>query len=254
MVIKFPSSSTANPDVAYLRADPVLKTIERLSRRIEERLGPGRSLQAMCDRLRDLAADAQEKSRWIARPDWRLRIWSGAVLLVLFVLIAAPFRILGFDWQHLDEFSEFITVLEPGVNVIVLYAAAVIFVMSLETRIKRRRAVKALHELRSLAHVIDMHQLTKDPHRIRSGVSPTPSSPKQELSLPDLCRYLDYCSELLALVGKVAALYVQRFNDPVADASASEVEQLCTALSRKIWQKLIVVSGDMPGMIKSDAE
>ena len=28
------------------------------------------------------------------------------------------------------------------------------------------RALKAIHELRSIAHIIDMHQLTKDPERI----------------------------------------------------------------------------------------
>jgi len=28
-----------------------------------------------------------------------------------------------------------------------------------------------------------------------------------------LCRYLDYCSELLSLTGKLAALYAQSFSD-----------------------------------------
>ena len=57
----------------------------------------------------------------------------------------------------------------------------------------------------------------------------------------DLGRYLDYCSELLSLCGKVAALYVQRFDDGVALAAVNEIEGLCTGLSRKIWQKIIVL-------------
>jgi len=31
----------------------------------------------------------------------------------------------------------------------------------------------------------------------------------------ELTRYLDYCSEMLALISKIAAIYVQRSHDPV---------------------------------------
>jgi len=46
---------------------------------------------------------------------------------------------------------------------------------------------------------------------------------------------------MLSLTGKVAALYVQHFDDAVAVAAASEVESLCTGLSRKIWQKIMIL-------------
>jgi hypothetical protein len=61
------------------------------------------------------------------------------------------------------------------------------------------------------------------------------------MTLFELSRYLDYCSEALSLTGKVAALYVQRFDDAVALDAVNEVEQLTTGLSRKIWQKLTVL-------------
>ncbi len=109
-------------------------------------------------------------------------------------------------------------------------------------RIKRKRALKAIHELRALAHVIDMHQLTKDPEQLLSRVKGTPSSPKRTLSAPELIRYLDYCSEMLSLIGKLAALYVQKFDDPVALAAVNEVEDLTTGLSRKIWQKIMILN------------
>ena len=48
-------------------------------------------------------------------------------------------------------------------NIIVLMGAALFFLVTIEDRLKRRRALTALHELRSIVHVIDMHQLTKDP-------------------------------------------------------------------------------------------
>lgn len=45
---------------------------------------------------------------------------------------------------------------------------------------------------------------------------------------------------MLSLTGKVAAVYVQEFEDGVAMASASELEILTTGLSRKIWQKISI--------------
>ena len=43
------------------------------------------------------------------------------------------------------------------------------------------------------------------------------------------------------MTGKVAALYVQRFDDAVALQAVNEIEELTTGLSRKIWQKLSVL-------------
>ena len=61
-----------------------------------------------------------------------------------------------------------------------------------------------------------------------------------------LGRYLDYCSEMLSLTGKVAALYVQDFEDDVAVQAVNEIEDLTTGLARKIWQKLTIVIGENP--------
>ena len=58
----------------------------------------------------------------------------------------------------------------------------------------------------------------------------------------ELSRYLNYCSEMLSLIGKVAALYVQRFDDPVALSAVNEMEDLTTGLSRKIWQKIMILN------------
>ena len=69
----------------------------------------------------------------------------------------------------------------------------------------------------------------------------TDVSPQIDLTPAELVRYLDYCSEMLALTGKLAALYVQNFNDMVALAAVNEIESLTTGLSRKIWQKMMVM-------------
>jgi hypothetical protein len=122
-----------------------------------------------------------------------------------------------------------------------VYGAGVFFLITVDGRLKRRRGLRALHELRAIAHIIDMHQLTVDPEHLLSGSRATPSSPRREMSAAELGRYLGYCSEMLALTGKVATLYVAEFDDPVVLDAVTEVENLTTGLSRRVRQKPMVL-------------
>jgi hypothetical protein len=123
----------------------------------------------------------------------------------------------------------------------VLIGVSVFFFVTLETRLKRRRVLKAIHVLRSMAHIIDMHQLTKDPERVVGTRPPSEAVVLRRMSPSDLIRYLDYCTDELALISKIAALYVQRFNDPVTMSAVNDVEDLTNGLSRKIWQKIMIL-------------
>ena len=225
-----------------LNSEKILATIETLGRRIDERF-PGSGLGKVCQELLAIAGESQKRSAWIAKPQRSLRVITGALVTLivgglLVVLANASWPKGGFDLVALVQVSE------AGLNVFILLSAAILFLATAETRVKRRRALKAIHELRALAHVIDMHQLTKDPERLVARRTETASSPKQSLSPAELGRYLDYCSEMLSLIGKLAALYVQKFDDPVALAAVNEVEDLTTGLSRKIWQKIMIINSD----------
>ena len=57
----------------------------------------------------------------------------------------------------------------------------------------------------------------------------------------ELTRYLDYCSEMLALLSKLAALHTQHFNDPVTLEAVNDVENLTQGLARTIWQKIMIL-------------
>ncbi len=223
-----------------LNPEHITQTIGQLYDRIQERF-PGSGLSKVALELQQIGNEAVARADWIARPLLPLRIGIGLLLALLasIVLLALVNLNITKMWE---SFAEFVQAVEAGINDIVFFGIAIFFFVTLEARIKRQRALKAIHELRALAHIIDMHQLTKDPEVVLSGGPATKSSPKRAMTTFEMSRYLDYCSEMLSLIGKVAALYVQRFEDPVALSAVDQIEDLTTGLSRKIWQKITLIN------------
>jgi hypothetical protein len=222
-----------------LRADKIIETAERLRRRISERF-PDAGLAQVAGDLCDVAEEVRERCRAIRRPHIPLRV-GGFLLVALGVvgigLVVTNVKVTEGMWRIENFLEEF----DAALGSLVFMGAAVLFLVTLEIRIKRRRALAAIHELRALAHIVDMHQLTKDPEPLTLAGPTTESSPKRTLTPFELNRYFDYCSELLSILGKLGALYVQDFPDPVALNAVDEVETLTTGLSRKIWQKIVIL-------------
>ena len=239
-----------------LQPKRIVRTIQTLEGRIEERF-PKSSLRNVCHDLSDISEQMVERSAWIGKPILWLRAITWAVCVGIVAASVLTFFALGVsqaDFSSLqtspDRLSTFVTLSEAAINDVLLIGAAIFFIFTIEKRYKRTRALKALHELRSIAHIIDMHQLTKDPHRIMAKRLFTGEgmSPKLNMTPFQLRRYLDYCSEMLALTGKIAAVYVQQFDDAVAIGSASELETLTSGLSNKIWQKILILESYKPSV------
>ena len=227
--------------MAEATLDPrqISETVNRLRLRVQARF-PSSGLGAVATQLTDVAARASATAEWIARPITPLRILVFA--LIGLIAVGLGLTLLALPWpQGRLQLAEFIQVLESGINDVVLIVAAVFFLASLETRVKRNRALRSIHELRAIAHVIDMHQLTKDPEWILDRGKETGILPSRSMTPFELSRYLDYCSEMLSITGKIAALYIQKFDDGVALQAVNEVENVTTALSGKIWQKLMIL-------------
>lgn len=213
-----------------------VETISRLGQRIDERF-PDSGLSRLCKELLDIADDTREKCEWISRPHWGIRAGvAGLVALVIAGIVVGATLIAPGQTKPMGLW-EFTQILEASMNDLLLIGAAAVFLVTTETRIKRNRALAALNELRAIAHVIDMHQLTKDPAALMPG-DDTASSPRRTMDSYEINRYLDYCSEMLALAGKVAALYGQHLPDPVVLSTVTELESLTVGLSAKIWQKI----------------
>jgi hypothetical protein len=224
-----------------LNADRIEATLELLHQRIQERF-PDRGLARLCGQLLDVAREDKRKLSWVAQPNIWLRIGVGVAIAVGAVtLMAFAFGLTIMGLEVGKEVSNVLQGVDAAVNTIALSGAASWFLLNLESRWRRRTVLADLHELRSIAHVVDMHQLTKDPTQLWKGYSSTASSQVHDMTEFELIRYLDYCSEMLSLTGKLAALYMQNMRDPVIIEAVNEIEDLTTSLSRKIWQKIMIL-------------
>ena len=249
-----------------LRDDAIVKTVSRLEQRISDRF-PRSGLASLCTELLQVAEKSAVVAQGIGRSVWWIRICGYVLAALVVALVGGSIWFVTHSVRFKDEtigWPDLIGTLDAATSALIVLGATIYFLVSLEIRIKRRRALHAVHRLRSIAHVIDMHQLTKDPERMLDDYQSTSHSPKEKMTPFQLNRYLDYCAEMLSLIGKIAALYVQRFDDSIAVAAVSEVEQLTTGLTRKIWQKIMLLTqieaglrerqGTMQGKLSTDSD
>jgi hypothetical protein len=211
----------------HLRVDRLVETADRVASRVAGRF-PEASLGRIAVVVADFARGAISTAEKINRPDWWLR--GGLIGLAVVVLLGAVVVAITLK----DQTTLSARVLEP-LRLVPLYLGGIlVFFWTLETRFKRGKAVKAIYELRALAHIIDMHQLSKDPE------CPSEGDPAYR-SHEAMTQYLHYCSELLAILSKIGQLYVEDFHDGTTLTAVDQLERLATGLSQKIWQKLMIL-------------
>ncbi len=233
----------------YRQLDPqqIIATIKALRDRVEARF-PESGLGKVVAEVLIVARKTVSRMTWIQRPHFLLRCTSVFLSLVILALLAG--LLMNIREFRLDDYVNSIQGIEASISSMVFIGAAILFFVSWENRIKRNRALKSIHELRSLAHIVDMHQLTKDPESAFGGGPPANSPERRRMTPYEMNRYLDYCSEALSLISKLGALHVQEFQDEVVLDAVDDVEDLTTGLSRKIWQKIMLLDAlvrSLPG-------
>jgi hypothetical protein len=145
------------------RLDPakIVETAENLARGVGERL-PGSTLAGLAVELAAIARETDERARQARRPIYAIRVAS---------VLAISASILGLWYLagHIHTRWEFGTITElfeatdAGFNLLVLLAGALWFLITIEARLKRRKALDFLEELREFIHVIDVTQLYYTP-------------------------------------------------------------------------------------------
>ncbi|TIN31401.1 MAG: hypothetical protein E5Y31_02585 [Mesorhizobium sp.] len=229
----------------YRTLDPklIVETAERLEERIADRF-PEAGLRGVAAELVSLSRDLAKAAQALEAPIWWLRglivaAFVAGVLVFLFVGTILPIDRISGTHDALQSVQG----IEASINTVILAVLGLLALIRTEERIKRKRVFRQLHGLRSLIHVIDMHQLTKDPAALSADFKPTAHSPARITNAADLARYLDYCSEMLSITGKIAALFAQSVNDDVVVDGVNDIENLASNLSRKIWQKITLIDG-----------
>lgn len=218
----------------YDRLDPdrLLETIERVRGRAEQSF-PGSGLSRVAERLKDVARDVARGAHQVQQPYWGVRLAIGALMAASAVVAALALGFTRINMSAIPNAIDVIQGLEALFNVVFLVLAGLVFIISVEQRRKRSRALTDLHRVRSLTHVIDMHQMSKDPDTV--GHEGARFARNEEL-----VEYLSICTDLLSLTGKIGALYAQDMADPVVIDTVNDIEALSSNLSRKIWQKILI--------------
>jgi hypothetical protein len=226
-------------DQVQLAAGHVGSTVEQLERRIHARFGERGLTKAARDlgRLVQLVQSQTTQSRDRLRR-MKLAARTAGIIVVGATVIALVFTLRSAVIDGLAHTADWVPLVESLVNDLVFAAIAVVFLWVFPERLERRALLRLLHRLRSLAHVIDMHQLSKDPEQTSASYTPTAQSLRHGLDADQLHHYLDYCSEMLSLTAKAAALCAEHSTDGVVLETVSYIETLTTDLSNKIWQKI----------------
>lgn len=236
---------------SYERLDgaEVRAVITYLGERIDTYLPRHPGLRAATDELGKVVDGLQERSLSAPRQRAALVLVARALILVVAaVSVVAVVTAVRDALTRVGKLAafEWLPVLESLINDLVFAGIAIWFLLSLADRVVRNDLIRRLHRLRSLAHIIDMHQMSKDPAPVLGRSVPAdpaePAGPERvsprTMSARDYGLYLEYCSELLSLTSKAAALCAEESTDALVLDTVSEIENLTTGMSRKIWQKI----------------
>jgi len=210
--------------------------------RVQERF-PHRGLTQQCAELERISEQTIERIRWFETPiRWLIR----TTWVMSSIFVCASFAIVWLittqnpTAESISK-AELIQAGEAAIQELVFAGAALWFLLTLEGRWKRGKALYFLRELRSMAHLVDLRQLDKDPHRLSNDLPDTASSPRSDLTAAELGRYLDYCSEMVSLISKLAALYAERLDDAELLQAVDEVEDLTNGIAGRVWQKISLI-------------
>ena len=222
---------------------PVIETARRLCDRIGARF-PDRGIHRVAQELASLTEQVADTSAGSRRRSRLVRTGSHAVIaiVVLVALVAFGFAVEAAFTDAPDNGLDWLPLIESAVNDIVFVAIAVVLLHSFPERVQRSDLLVKLHRLRSLAHIIDMHQLTKEPESLRDAFTGGTDGADVDLTPEQVEYYLEYCTELLSIVSKAAALCAEESQDDIVLNTVSTIETLTMGMSRKVWQKITVLS------------
>jgi len=226
-------------DHRYRTINPtkLILTISKMADRVEEHF-PGSGLASVANEVAAVAEGTVERVKEIKKPRMGLRIMVG---MMVALVVSGPllFSLLLSFSENMNNLGDFLQATDAGLHMLLVLAGGIVFLIGMENRMRRNQALEALSEFRSLAHLVDLHQINKDPG-LDLVVAPEHDT-RTVRSDHELAFYLDYSGDLLSIVGKLAAFYAQNLQDRVVLDAVNEIETLTSTLSNKLWLKILVL-------------
>jgi hypothetical protein len=219
------------------------KTAERLVERIHSRFGDD-DLTNIARQVLDVATMSERRIARALRVGFFIRLLTWPVVIAVGIGIAAWIKSLHLAIQ-VNDAGDLAQSLDSVLQLMLVVGAGGWFLLSIGTKVQRRSLFKALQELHALAQIIDLVQLDKDPDRLhfsseqRTAKSPTLGKANTAFLLS---RYLDYCSELLSVLGKISCLYRERVSDEAVLSRLGDFERLANQLRSSIGSKMVLIT------------
>lgn len=238
-------------DHRYRTIDPtkLILTISKMADRVENHF-PSSGLASVANEVAAVAEGTVARVAEIKKPRMGLRIM---VVLMVILVVSGPLLfslVLSFS-ENMTNLGDFLQATDAGLHMLLVLAGGIVFLVGMENRLRRNQALEALAEFRSLAHLVDLHQINKDPGL--DDVVPPQNDRRTVRSDTELAYYLDYSGDLLSIVGKLAAYYAQNLQDRVVLDAVTEIETLTSTLSNKLWLKILVLR-EMMTKAQSESE
>lgn len=215
------------------RLDP-----DRLELKIREvaartrRAFPDRGLPDRLDDLAEMARDAAALAEQVKGRSPLDFLLPAFVMLLLLGITGGIATTAHFRIDVPDSILDVVEPLDAAVNLGILLLTFGFLIYRILVERRRSRLLAMVHRIRSLVHLLDMIQLTKN-------LEPSEEAP---LPLDDRIRYLDFCSQTASLAGKCAALLIANHPDPAVVSAVTEVEMVCAGIAQKIWAKIAVLT------------
>ncbi len=225
----------SEPPNATHGLDParIIETAENLVQQIGQRL-PRSNLASIAAELARIARDTDQRVHQAHRPILAIRFASVTAIVTSLLGLWYLLHHIHTRWEF-GTVTDLFEAADAGFNLLVLLAGALWFLITLEARIKRKKVLQSIQELRELIHVIDATQLYYTPELYNHDAA----SPRTPWIFDHT--YLLFCTQMFAVISNLAALYTR---DEAGDSimrAASHLEMLANALSHKLYSKAEMV-------------
>lgn len=172
---------------------------------------PSSGLAAVANEVAAVSEGSVDRFHQIQKPRIMMRLMVGILVLCA---ISGPFLfsvLVNFS-EEVTNLGDFLEATDAGLHMILLLAEGIVFLVGMKNRTRRHQALEALAEYRSLADLVELHQINKAP-----GLD-LKEAPENDIrtvrTVEALASYLDFSGVLLSIIGKLSAYYAQHPSIP----------------------------------------